>query len=180
MKNKLLSLLILSLFLIACEGDQGPTGPQGPQGPQGTNIVGQVFEISINFTPSNAYRSVVEFPQDIEVFESDIVMVYLLETQVDDPSGPIDVWAPLPQSFFLNNGGELVYNFNHTFLDVSLFLDGNVNLDTVPSEFTENQAFRIAILPADFADDPSVSLYNYNSVESQLKENHDFQVKRLD
>ena len=176
MKNKLLLLFILSLFIVACEGDEGPAGPQGPPG---TNILGQVFEVTVNFTPSNDYRSVIEFPQDIEVFESDIVMVYLLETQVDDPSGPVDVWAPLPQSFFLDNGGELVYNFNHTFLDVSLFLDGNVNLDTVPFDFIENQVFRIAILPADFANDSNVSLFDYNSVQSQLKNNSDFQVKSL-
>ena len=176
MKNKLLFFFTLLLIVVACEGDQGPPGPQGPPG---TNILGQVFEVTVNFAPSNGYRSVIDFPQDIEVFESDIVMVYLLETQVDDPSGAVDVWAPLPQTFFLNTGGELVYNFNHTFLDVSLFLDGDVNLDAVPFDFIENQVFRIAILPADFANDSNVNLYDYNSVQSQLRNNSGFQVRNL-
>ncbi|MFN2262219.1 MAG: hypothetical protein ABR595_09170, partial [Psychroflexus sp.] len=58
-----------------------------------------------------------EFPLDVEVFESDVVMVYLLEEQISDSSGPVDVWTPLPQSFFFNDGSQVVYNFNHTFFD---------------------------------------------------------------
>ena len=162
---------------MACEGNQGPPGPQGQPG---INILGKVFEVSVDFTPLNDYQNTIEFPQDIEVFESDVVMVYLRETQISDPTGPIDVWTPLPQSFFLDNGSELVYNFNHTFLDVSLFLDGDANLDTIPFEFIDDQIFRIAILPADFANDQNVDIYDHNSVLSQLKNNSDFNIKSID
>ena len=142
--------------------------------------MGQVFEVTVDFSPANNYQVLIEFPQDIEVFESDVVMVYLLETQISDSSGPIDVWSPLPQSFFFDNGSELVYNFNHTFLDVSLFLDGNTNLDTIPFEFIDDQVFRIAILPADFANNPNVDLYDYWSVQKQLENNLNFKIKKID
>lgn len=173
MKFKIVLFVALFLMIASCEGDRGP------QGPPGTNILGQVFEVTVDFSPANNYQVLVEFPQNIEVFESDVVMVYLLETQVSDTSGPIDVWTPLPQTFFLDNGSQLVYNFNHTFLDVSLFLDGNTNLDTVPFSFIEDQVFRIAILPADFANDPNVDIYDYNSLQEQLKNQPEFKVHEI-
>jgi hypothetical protein len=174
MKTKISILSILFILITACEGDPGP------QGPPGVNILGQVFEVTVDFSPANNYQVLVEFPQDIEVFESDVVMVYLLETEISDSSGPIDVWTPLPQSFFFDNGSELVYNFNHTFLDVSLFLDGNTNLDTIPFEFIDDKEFRIAILPAGFANNPNVDLYDYMSIQKQLENNLNFKIKKID
>ncbi len=173
MKTKISILSILFILITACEGDPGP------QGPPGVNILGQVFEVTVDFSPANNYQVLVEFPQDIEVFESDVVMVYLLETEISDSSGPIDVWTPLPQSFFFDNGSELVYNFNHTFLDVSLFLDGNTNLDTIPFEFIDDKEFRIALLPADFANNPNVDLYDYMSIQKQLENNLNFKIKKI-
>lgn len=173
MKTKISILSILFILITACEGDPGP------QGPPGVNILGQVFEVTVDFSPANNYQVLVEFPQDIEVFESDVVMVYLLETEISDSSGPIDVWTPLPQSFFFDNGSELVYNFNHTFLDVSLFLDGNTNLNTIPFEFIDDKEFRIAILPADFANNPNVDLYDYMSIQKQLENNLNFKIKKI-
>jgi len=170
---KKLIVLVFSLALMSCEGPQGPPGPPGFDG-----LIGNVFDVEVNFTPGNDYSNLIAFPNNIEVFESDIVMVYLLEEQVSDPSGPIDVWTPLPQSFFLDNGSQVVYNFNHTFLDVFLFLDGNVNLNTLGPAFTDNQIFRIAILPADFAEQFDVNLENYSEVIQAIKaQNPNFEVQ---
>ncbi|WP_454244380.1 hypothetical protein [Psychroflexus sp. MBR-150] len=174
---KKLIVLLFSLALISCEGD---TGPPGPPGLDGVNILGNVFDVTVDFTPNNAYANLIAFPNNIEVFESDVVMVYLLEEQVSDPTGPIDVWTPLPQSFFLDDGSQVVYTFNHTFLDVNLFLDGNVNLDSLGPAFTNNQTFRIAILPADFAENFDVNLESYNEVMQVLKsQDANFKVKSL-
>lgn len=173
MKN-LFIVFISSLVFLSCEG---PEGPPGFPGADGVNILGTVFDVSVDFTPTNDFSNIIAFPNNVEVFESDIVMVYLLEEQISDPSGPIDVWTPLPQSFFLDDGSQLVYNFNHTFLDVNLFLDGNVNLNSLGLGFTTNQIFRIAILPADFADQFGVNIENYTEVMQVLKaQNEDFEV----
>ncbi|MDA8978169.1 collagen-like protein, partial [bacterium] len=72
---------------------------------------------------------------------------YLLEEVVD---GSIDVWSQLPQTYFLNQG-TLLYTFDHTYIDVNIFLDANFNLNTLGTEYTDNQIFRIAILPAEYA-----------------------------
>ena len=47
--------------------------------------------------------------------------------------------------------GSFQYNFNHTFIDVLLFLQADVNLNLLGSSLTENQTFRIAIVAAAFA-----------------------------
>lgn len=170
---KKLFVLVFSLALMSCEGPQGPQGPPGFDG-----LIGSIFEANITFSPANEYSAIVPFPSNVNVFESDVVMVYLLEEQVSDPSGPIDVWTPLPQSFFVDGGNQVVYNFNHTFLDVNLFLDGNINLDTLGPGFTNNQIFRIAVIPADFAEEFDINLENYNEVIDALKvKNPDFKIQ---
>ena len=81
-----------------------------------------------------------------------MILVYLLEDVVPDgQGGSLDVWSQLPQTFFTEQG-TLVYNFDHTFIDVRLFLAADFNLDLLGSSFTNDQTFRIAILPAEFAD----------------------------
>ncbi|WP_127846404.1 hypothetical protein [Psychroflexus aestuariivivens] len=174
--KKISTILLGILFLISCEGDRGPAGPPGPPG-SGEAIIGNIYEIEADLLPQNNYATNYEFPLDVEVFESDVVMVYLLEEQISDSSGPVDVWTPLPQSFFFNDGSQVVYNFNHTFFDVKIFLNGNTNLDTLPDAFIFNQIFRIAILPADFAENnPNVNL---NNLESVMQATNNNEIEKL-
>ncbi|MDN3723429.1 collagen-like protein [Aequorivita sp. SDUM287046] len=145
MKNILLFLAITTTVLFtSCEGDPGPPGQDG------VSFLGQVFETTVTFNNGNNYENLVSFPVNIEVFESDAVLVYHLVETVSGNGGPIDVWEQLPQTYFVNQG-TLVYNFDHTFLDVRLFLDANFDLTLLDSGFTNNQTFRIAIVPAEFA-----------------------------
>lgn len=141
--------LLLVLSLMACKGDRGP------QGPAGINILGQVFETTINFGPGNNFSAFIDFPSNVEVYESDAVLVYLLEEVVD---GDIDVWTPLPQTYFINGQGTMIYSFNHTFLDLKIFLDGDFPLEELPPSFTQDQTFRIAVVPSEFAND-NVSMH---------------------
>lgn len=146
MRHILLLLAFSSTILFtACEGDPGPPGPPG------VNILGQVFEANIDFTESNDFRQLITFPGNIEVFESDVVLVYWLEDVVSDgQGGTIDVWSQLPQTIYLNGGGSFQYTFNHTFIDALIFLQGDVDLTTLGNGFTNDQIFRIAIVPAEF------------------------------
>ncbi len=144
----------LTLFLMACDGSDGPPGPPGRDGldgQDGTNILGQVLEIQGSFTPQNNYSLSFEFPQTVEVFESDVVLVFLLFDQTQDSNGdPVDIWRLLPQTRILDQG-LLQYNYDHTFLDVTIFLESDFDLGTLLPGDTQNQVFRIAVIPADFA-----------------------------
>lgn len=175
--KKISLLLVLAFIVLSCTGDRGPMGPQGVQGETGDFLIGTVFEVEGDFTAQNDYSFSFEFPPDeVEVFESDVVLVYLLEEVISDSTGPIDVWTPLPNSFFFNDGSQLVYNFNHTFFDVNIFLDGNVDFKTVPNDFLLDQVFRIAIIPADFAE-LNPNIYTYESLMDALPEVNILKVK---
>ena len=142
-KILILPLIAISLFITACEGPQGPPGPPGYDG---INILGQVFEVTIDLNGNNNFQRVVTIPSSIEVYESDVILVYRWEGTFDGA----DIWTPLPATYF-SLGDTFLYTFNHTFFDVKFFLDGNFDLTELGSEWTNDQSFRIAIVPAEFA-----------------------------
>lgn len=147
-----------SIFLLsACQKDQIVNE---------VTVLGKVLEINANFTNANDYKVLYEFPQNMTVYESDVVLVYLLEDVVNG----VDVWTLLPQTFFTPNG-TLLYTYNHTYYDVSVFLTANFDLSLASSGFTQNKVFRIAVVPAEFALKDSTNL---NSVMGDLQlENKD-------
>ena len=169
--------IVLSLFIISCEGPSGPPGPpgfdgiDGQNGQNGINILGQVFDIEDDFTLENDYSIFVDFSeltQPLEVFESDVVLVYLLWGQTEDGNGdPVDIWRLLPQTRILEQG-LLQYNFDYTFFDVNIFLESDFDLGTLQPGDTDNQVFRIAVLPADFSQGAKLDLTDINQVMSSL------------
>jgi len=64
--KKTISLVILLALLVACSGDRGPMGPQGPEGPAGVNILGQVFEVNVNFTPPTIFQQLLIFQKTLK------------------------------------------------------------------------------------------------------------------
>lgn len=141
MKSIILFLAITgSLVFSSCQGDPGPPGQDGGV------LFSQVFETTLNFNSANSFAQVVSF-NGIEVFESDVVLVYLLSGQTNDG---LDIWTPLPQTFFPPQG-TLLYSFDHTYVDANIFLDANFDLNSLGTTFTNNKTFRIAIVPAEFA-----------------------------
>lgn len=166
--NTILGVLLVGL-LISCEGPAGPPGFDGLDGLDGVNILGQVVDIEGTFSVDNDYSLLFEFPQTMEVFESDVVLVYLLFEQLEDTNGgdPIDVWRLLPQTRILDQG-LLQYNYDHTFLDVNIFLESDFDLATLLPGDTDNQVFRIAVVPADFSSTSRVNTGNVGQVMSAL------------
>lgn len=166
--------IFLALATLSCEGPAGPPGPPGRDGfdgldgLDGVNILGSVYDIVGDFTPGNNYTLFSVFSDDapgLEVFETDVILVYILWEQVDDPNGgaPIDVWRLLPQTRLLDQG-ILQYNFDYTFLDVSIFLESDFDLGTLAPGDTDGQVFRIAILPADGLGGAKLDVSNMQAV----------------
>jgi len=168
---------LFALFFMACEGPQGPPGfdgfdgqdgLNGQDGQDGINILGKVIDIEGTFSPENEYGIFFEFPQTIEVFETDVVLVYLLWDQTEDSNGEaVDIWRLLPQTRILDQG-LLQYNYDHTFLDVNIFLESDFDLGTLPAGDTDDQVFRIAVLPAEMAQGSKLDVSNIYSVMGRL------------
>ena len=161
---------VLGFGLTSCEGPVGPPGPPGPPGSDGADgLIGSVFEAQIDFEKANDYQAIVDFPSSIDVFESDVVVAYIL-TAVDNGT---DIWEPLPQTLFFDTD-ILLYGYDHTSFDIRFFLDGTIDLGTLDPVFTDGVIFRVAIIPADFA--ATLDVNKFDDVMSALKVD---QVKRI-
>jgi hypothetical protein len=159
-------LLVFALtVLTSCVGEPGPPGSPGEDG---DSFIGSVFEIESDFTSSNDYSLFFEFPNTIEVFESDVVLVYILWEIVEDNSGELlDVWRLLPQTVVLDEG-VLQYNYDYTFADVQVFLEGTIDFNTLLSEETDDQVFRIVVFPADFIAQKGLDVSDYSMMMKSL------------
>lgn len=173
--KRIFSLALVSCFVLtSCSSDDpGPRGPEGPPGPPGDDgLIGTVFEVDGDFNAGNDYslfRTYSDFT-DVEVFETDVVQVYLHVGQDTAVEGdPLDLWRALPQTFY-EGEGTVIYNYDFTFIDVNIFLDSNLDLGSLGPEFTDNQLFRVAIIPASvFAKNQNLDINNYQEVMSTLK-----------
>lgn len=155
--KKYFSLLFIALFALSCEGPVGPQGPPGPEGLPGP--IANAFRVTANFTFNGNYQEIFGLPEDIFVLESDIVMVYLRWSESEVGY----VWQPLPVTIYFSDG-EFQYAFDHTKVDVRLFLDGNIDLSTLGAEWTDNQVFKVVILPADYVNANNVNLKDVEAV----------------
>lgn len=174
--KKLLSLLTLSVFLFtSCttEGDRGPQGPPGPPGEDG--LIGIVYDVpAVDFNEGNDYAVEIQYEDftDEEVYESDVVLVYLRTGEDGEADGePVYVWRLLPQTYYVE-GGTMQYNYDYTFFSTFIFLDADVELSSLGTAFTDDQYFRIAIVPAAFAENYDVSSYDeiMNALQVEQRE----------
>lgn len=165
--KKIFTLLFLSTFLFtSCsdEGPQGPQGPAGPAGPAGIDGYGTVIDFeNVDLNEGNNYEFGMAFDDhDIEVFETDAVLVYIKDGEDGTADGlPVEIFRPLPQTYYID-GGAVQYNYEFTFFNVWVFMEGTADLSQLGAEFTDDLVIRIVILPADFA--ASIDTSNMSAV----------------
>lgn len=160
--KKLLVLILLGsfAFLHACVGPVGPPGPPGPQGRDGLVLLGEAFEVDINFTEANGYADIFTLNPPIE--PSDVLLVYV-RWEVDNGT---PIWRHLPQSVFFDEG-ILVYNFDFTEGDFEIFMETTFDPALLDNSWTRNQRFRIVIIPAEFGS-ARIDYNDYDGVMSLL------------
>ncbi len=144
MKN--INKLILALFgLVIFQACEGPEGLQGIPGEPGINIVGTTFEVDVNFTSANDYSEVFDFTEPL--VDGDAFLVYMLE---ESPvSQGTFAWRLVPQTFYLEEG-ILVYNFDYTINDFSIFLDNSpIDFSQLDPYYTTDLVFRAVVVPSD-------------------------------
>ena len=163
MKRILTFISVFALLLTACEGPQGPPGfdglpgPQGPPGQDGGIFVADAFETEpLNFNNGNEFQITFE---GLDLINSDVVLAYI---EWELPDGTL-TWRQIPQNVFFDDG-VLIYNFDFTQDTVTFFLDGTVDFNSLDPVWTQNQIFRVVIVPADPIN--GVDLSNLNSVMS--------------
>ena len=146
-------LLLMTVVLFSACNDEGDDY-------YSYDLLGTVFETTGTFSSSNDYTLYFEFPSSFEVYDGDVVMVYILWEQT---SSGDDVWRPLPQSVFLTDG-SFQYNFDYTLYDVQIYVEANFDRSELASADLQNQTFRIAVIPADLYKSGTVDIRDYNAV----------------
>lgn len=161
--------LLIPFILFAAVLFQSCSGPRGPQGPAGKDgLIGQTFEVEkVNFNASNDWQLRQNYPANVEVLDSDVILVYILW---DATTNGQPIWRLLPQAIDMPRG--ITYNFDFTPSDYTLFIDApqTVNLGTLSSNVTQNQTFRIVAIPSDFPKGRmSSGAVDFNDYESVKK-----------
>ena len=164
--KKIITLALFSFIaLTSCsDGDPGPQGPPGEDG-----LIGSVVDVTGDFSAANNYELSLNFNDvGLEVFESDVVLVYL-KTGEDGTAGgqPVEVFRQLPQTYYIN-GQALQYNFDYTFFDVLIFLDGTADFGSLDPSYTDDQVLRVVVVPAEFAETSGVDVSNMGAVMKAL------------
>lgn len=156
---KKIFLFLAVAGMMALQGCEGPEGPAGPQGQPGFTAESEVFEVAnVNFSPANDWF--LTYTLDPVILQSDNLLVYELVNSNDN----IDTWALLPQVYYFG-GGEAQYNFSFSYDQFSLFIDSNLDFNTLPATFTNNKVFRIVIIPGYFSKGTqTVDHSDYNAV----------------
>lgn len=134
------------------------------------DTIAEVFEINQNttFNSLNNYR--ISYTLAPPIFNSDMILIYRLDGQ----DAGRDVWVPLPKTYYFNGGDELDYSFDFTTNEIFIYL-GFTNSAVLLPEFTQNQVFRVVIIPGFLSNKaansgkgataaPAVDLNDYNAV----------------
>lgn len=147
MKNgiKRLTILFLLTILLASCGRRGPVGPEGPEGPAGPEILPIAFEFNATMIPSNNYEHFESIPDQIVVFDSDVMLAFILEDYI--PDDDLEVWRKLPITEF-NSRGTYLIDYDFTVIDIRIFLDANYNLNI--NDSLEDALIRAVHIPANF------------------------------
>ena len=154
MKRLLPLFTVFALVFTSCEGPQGPPGFDGLDGLDGEIIASSAFEIVIDFNTVNDLEYIEAY--GFNVLPSDVTLVYILW----DTQNGQDIWRLMPQTVYFDDDTNLVYNFDFTQDDVRFFLDGTTDFSTLDDVWTQDQVFRVVVVPADNVDGIDVSDIN--------------------
>ena len=156
--------ITLMLAFIGMIGLQSCTVNEVREDVVDNDTISEVLEVTTSFNGNSNddfFRIVTINPP---IYSSDMILVYHLY-EVDNGA---DVWRLMPQTYFFPGGGELDYNFDFTRFDVKIFLDANFEIATLPSAWTQNQTFRIVIIPGYFSG-KRANAVDFNDYDATLK-----------
>ena len=130
-----------------------------------SDTISEVIQVTnVDFNSQNDFSAFIEITPAI--YSSDMVLVYRLD---DITNSGQYVWKLIPQTYYFPNGDEIDYNFDFTTTDVSIYMDGNFDLIFAGNEWTQNQIFRIVIIPGFLSNKGTeMDFSNYDATIEQL------------
>jgi len=159
--------LLGALVFPACEGPEGPPGIDGIDGKDGEDgedgglFLSTVLEVNITFNEENEFQE----GYLLEIPESDNLLIYYALGADEEENM---VWMPLPQTLFVGEN-ILIYNYFFTKDYFSIFLSTSTPPGELAAEYTDNQLFRIVVVPGQYAEQAArVDFNDYHAVMKWL------------
>ena len=170
-----LFLFVFAFNLQSCEGPEGPPGIDGLDGKDGVDgvdggvFLSTVLEAQVSFTAENEYQ----IGANLEINEGDNLLIYIAVAADEEEN---IIWMPLPQTFFIEEG-MVMYNYLFSKKYFSIFLDASVPPADLDAAFTENQIFRVVLIPGEYSQEEArVDFSDYRAVMKWLgKEEKDIE-----
>lgn len=130
--KKILLLLVAfsSVMLTSCNNDDDVD----------RDTVATVAQRTISFNSGNDFSQLIT----TNTYPDDMVLVY---RQGYDAIANTNVWELTPRNYNFDNGDVIGYDFNFTQADVLIYMVANFNLAEASNSYTQNQVFRIVIIP---------------------------------
>ncbi|HQV36277.1 MAG TPA: hypothetical protein PLC36_08170 [Flavobacterium sp.] len=164
---KKITLILVFIGMIALQGCTIEENPDYVD----NDTISEVFEVTRSFSPQNEFSSLITL--NPQIYASDVVLVYLLW----DVQNGTPIWRLMPQTVQLDEG-DLQYNYDFTQFDVNLFLSSaDFPLTILGPQWTQNQTFRIVIVPGYFSG--KIDYSDYNKVMKSLGYSES-DVKKID
>lgn len=168
--KKIYGLLMVAILAFqACEGPEGPPGIDGRDGKDGVNgvdgedgglFLSTIFEAEVNFTAEDNFQAAY----NLEIYDGDNLFIYVA-VGVDEED---IVWMPLPQTFFVEQG-MVMYNYYFTKKYFSIFMDTTIPVADLGAEWTDNQYFRIVVIPGEFYQEGAAARIDFNDYHAVVK-----------
>lgn len=161
--RKIFALLCLATFIFtSCSNDDDTD----------FDTIANTFEVTGTFNTANNFRIEAVVPDNVNVLDSDVALVYILDPEKS--TAQVDVWEPLPRTFFFAPGEFAQFQFNFIFNEaqniasIDIFLESD-DLNALAADITDNQSFRIVVIPSTFAKNSKIDFSDFNTVKRELK-----------
>lgn len=191
MKRLLYLFMSATLILgVSCEGEEGPAGPEGPAGQQGvpgpaglpgppgedgtgTGSAAEIYFAEVDFTADNGYGPGLEFGSEMQIEDSDVILVYKFAGFIEGETPEEDIlyWEPLPSTVFVE-AGTIRYKFDHSHIDLWIYMQADFDLETVELEgfYTDAVLFRIVVIPGEImTEGRSLAPVDYSNYEEVIE-----------
>ncbi len=168
-RNLLITALCFAFLMFSCDNNDDIIIPDP--------IIGSTFDVEdVDFVSDDGISATVflDIPNNIIVTDGEVPLVFRLDQSAEGPNGE-EVFEPLPSTFFFDNAGFAQYRFNFSaasindgggIVDIALILESD-DFDALDIDFTNNQIFRIVIVPSDFVTSEIENL-TFSQVMSKL------------
>lgn len=128
---------------------------------QDDDTISVVYEIqNVNFDYDNVKGYTISRSFQNPIYNGDVILIFRKSGTTNNGA---PVWQSIPRTLYLNQIGELDYDYDFSKYDILITAGGNYDISTTP-EFINGQTFRVVVVPASATGSTKIDYTNYENV----------------